>query len=308
MSLTTWLNAELFRVIGWTIIHSLWQCLGLLALLKVFLVFTPMRRSRLRYVVAIAVLGSTVLGGLFTFMWEYRVLDSVRVGAGLGRVVTAGAVTVGADAVKGPLAGPVGWLEVLGRLSPWLAVGWLFGIAFFSGRLLYSGYERRRLRRCPCLPDGGTSDLLARLRVKMGLRQTVRLIVTDRVSEPLTFGLLKAVVLLPLHYVSQVPAGQLELILAHELAHIGRRDYLVNLCQSVCDAVFFFNPFFRVLSGIVRNEREYCCDDLATGVGGDARLMAVALTNLKLMVRHPSLSLSAAPVRSGFYRRVSRLI
>jgi bla regulator protein blaR1 len=308
MSLTTWLNAELFRVIGWTIIHSLWQCLGLLALLKVFLLFTPMRRSRLRYVVAIALLGSAVLSGLFTFMWEYRVLDGAGVRAGLGRAVAAGAVTVGADTLKAPLAGSMGWLGVLGRLSPWLAVGWLFGIAFFSGRLLYSGYALRRLRRLPGLPDGGASDLLARLRLKMGLRQTVRLIVTDRVSEPLTFGLLKAVVVLPLHYVSQVPAGQLELILAHELAHIRRRDYLVNLCQSVCDALFFFNPFFRVLSGIVRNEREYCCDDLATGVGGDGRLMAVALTNLKLMVRHPGLGLSAAPVRSGFYRRVSRLI
>src|ERR1700735_1270287 len=182
MSLTTWLNAELFRVIGWTIIHSLWQCLGLLALLKVFLLFTPMQRSRLRYVVAIAVLGSAVLGGLFTFMWEYRVLDSAGVGAGLGRAVTAGVVTVGADAVKAPLAGPMGWLEILGRLSPWLAVGWLLGVAFFSGRLLYSGYELRRLRRLPGLPDGGTSGLLARLRVKMGLRQTVRLFVTDRGS------------------------------------------------------------------------------------------------------------------------------
>jgi beta-lactamase regulating signal transducer with metallopeptidase domain len=308
MSFTTWLNAELFRVIGWTIIHSLWQCLGLLALLKVFLLFTPMRRSRLRYDVAIAVLGSAVLGGLCTLLWEYRVLDSAGVGAGLGRAVTAAVVTVGAGAVKAPLAGPLGWLGMLGRLSPWLAVGWLLGIAFFSGRLLYSGYELRRLRRLPGLPDGGASDLLARLRLKMGLPQTVRLIVTDKVSEPLTFGLLKAVVVLPLHYVTQVPAGQLELILAHELAHIRRRDYLMNLCQSVCDALFFFNPFFRVLSGIVRNEREYCCDDLATGVGGDGRLMAIALTNLKLMVRHPSLSLSAAPVRSGFYRRVSRLI
>jgi hypothetical protein len=82
----------------------------------------------------------------------------------------------------------------------------------------------------------------------------------------------------------------------------------VNLCQSVFDAVFFFNPFFRVLSGIVRNEREYCCDDLAASIGGDGRMMAVALTNLKLMMRHPGLGLSAAPVRSGFYRRVSRLI
>lgn len=308
MSLTTWLNAELFRVIGWTIIHSLWQCLGLLALLKVFLLLTPSRRSGLRYLVAISMLGGAVLSGLLTFLWEYRILDSG--GVGVGRAVTGAAVEAGrASNSTGHLwSGGEGWFGILGSLSPWLAVGWLFGIAFFSGRLLYSGHELRRLRRLPGLPDGEVSDLFVRLRVKMGLRQTVRLIVTDRVSEPLTFGLLRAVVLLPFHYVSQVPAGQLEMILAHELAHIRRRDYLVNLCQSVFDAVFFFNPFFRVLSGVVRTEREYCCDDLAARTGGDGRLMALALTNLKLMVRHPSLSLSAAPVRSGFYRRVSRLI
>jgi hypothetical protein len=197
---------------------------------------------------------------------------------------------------------------LLGRLSPWLATGWLFGMAILSVRLFYSGYSLGRLRLLPGMPDEGASDLLARLRMKMGLRQPVRLIVSDRVSEPLTFGLLKAVVVLPLHYVSQVPADQLEMVLAHELAHIRRRDYLVNLCQSVFDAVFFFNPFYRVLSGIVRDEREYCCDDRAAGIGGDGRLMALALTNLKLRTRHPGLGLSAAPVRSGFYRRVSRLI
>jgi beta-lactamase regulating signal transducer with metallopeptidase domain len=308
MSFTTWLNAELFRVIGWTIIHSLWQCLGLLALLKVFLFFTPLRRSGLRYGAAIGFLGLAVLGGLLTFTWEYRVLGGGGAGTALGRAVGAGA-HAGLPIVKAPVVeGVPVWLGFLGRLSPWLAMGWVFGIVYFSGRLLYSGYGLRRLRRLPDLADGEFSVMLARLRVKMGLRQSVRLIVSDRVSGPLTFGLLKAVVVLPLHYVSQVPADQLEMILAHELAHIRRRDYVVNLCQSVVDAAFFFNPFFRVLSGIVRNEREYCCDDLAAGVGGDERLMALALTNLKLMTRHPGLGLSAAPVRSGFYRRVSRLI
>jgi hypothetical protein len=309
MFFTTWLNAELFRVIGWTIIHSLWQCLGLLALLKLFLSVVPLRRSGLRYGVALGVLGVAVLGGLMTFAWEYWVFDSGGVGGGFGLQVGGGPVVTGGGMVKAPVIDDgMGWLGLLSRLSPWLAMGWLFGIVFFSGRLLYSGYELRRLGRLPGLPDGEVADLLVRLRVKMGVRAPVSLIVSDRVAEPMTFGLLKAVVVLPLHYVSQVPAEQLEMILAHELAHIRRRDYLVNLCQSIFDAVFFFNPFFRVLSGVVREEREYCCDDLAAGICGDGRMMAVALTNLKLMTRHPVLGLSAAPVRSGFYRRVSRLI
>ena len=309
MFFTTWLNAELLRVIGWTIIHSLWQCLGLLALLKLFLSVTSLRRSGLRYGAAIGVLGLAALSGLLTFVWEYRVLGGDGSGAVLGRVAGAGAVATGGSVVEAPgVEGVPRWLGLLGRLSPWLAMGWMLGILFFSGRLLFSGYGLRRLSRLPDLADSAVTGQLGRLREKMGVRQRVRLIVSDRVFEPLTFGLLKAVVVLPLNYVSQVPADQLEMILAHELAHIRRRDYLVNLCQSVIDAVFFFNPFYRVLSGIVRDEREYCCDDLAAGIGGDGRMMAVALTNLKLMMRHSGLGLSAAPVRSGFYRRVSRLI
>ncbi len=295
-------------MIGWTIIHSLWQCLGLLALLKLFLSVVPLRRSGLRYAVALGVLGVAVVGGLVTFAWAYRLLGG---GAGepLGVVVSGGADAAGLLPAKAAMAeGVPGWLGLLGRLSPWLAVGWMFGIVFFSVRLLYNGYELRKLRRLPNLDEGRVSELMVRLRVKMGLQRQVGLIVSDEVSEPLTFGLLKAVVVLPLHYVSQVPADQLEMILAHELAHIRRRDYLVNLCQSIFDTVFFFNPFYRVLSGIVRDEREYCCDDVAAGIDGDGRLMAVALTNLKVMLRHPGLGLSAAPVRSGFYKRVSRLI
>jgi hypothetical protein len=140
MFLTTWLNAGLLRVIGWTIIHSLWQCLGLLALLKLFFSVMPLRRSGLRYGAAIGMLGLAVFGGLLTFVWEYRVLGGGGSGAGLGRVDGVGAVAAGGSIVEAPMAGGAsGWLGLLARLSPWLATGWLFGTAFFSGRLLYSG-------------------------------------------------------------------------------------------------------------------------------------------------------------------------
>ena len=155
MFLTTWLNAELLRVIGWTIIHSLWQCLGLLVLLKVFLLLMPVRRSGLRYVVAVAVLGSAVLSGLLTFVWEYRVLGGAGSGTVLGRVDGVEAIAAAGSIVQVPMAeGAAVWLGLLGRLSPWLAMGWLMGVLFFSGRLLFSGFGLWRLRRLPDVGDG----------------------------------------------------------------------------------------------------------------------------------------------------------
>jgi hypothetical protein len=100
----------------------------------------------------------------------------------------------------------------------------------------------------------------------------------------------------------------LDMILAHELAHIRRRDYLVNLIQCVLDSILFFNPFFRWLSAGVREEREYCCDDEAAQASGNGQTMALALAQLRLMAAGMPLTLQAAPKQRTFYRRLDRLI
>lgn len=295
-----------FSVIGWTIIHSLWQCLGLLAGLKLFLGMTDMRWSRLRYDLALGVMGLALLGVLGTFVWEWRSLAGVRVAAGGEGVQLAWGVATGAVVEGGATESTV--LAWLAKMCPYLTMGWIVGVLFYTGRLVLSGIALRRVRRLPGMPDVAVEGMLEGLRVRMGVLRPVRLLITDRVSEPMTFGFLRAVVVLPVSYVSQVPAEQLEMILAHEIAHIRRRDYLVNIVQNVVDALLFFNPFFRMISTMVREEREYRCDDLAAQASGDQRTMAMALTNLGLVKNGLALGLSVAPERTTFYRRVMRLI
>jgi beta-lactamase regulating signal transducer with metallopeptidase domain len=295
-----------FSVIGWTIIHSLWQCLGLFAGLKLVLGLVDLRRSDLRYGAALGALGLAVVGVLGTFVWEWRAFVPAAAVGGFGAVAPVVGVK-GIVSVEG--AGPgysvFSWLT---KISPYLTMGWITGVLFYTGRLVLSGMAVRRVRRLPGMPDAAVEGMLEGLRLRMGVLRPVRLLITDRVAEPMTFGFLRAVVVLPLSYVSQVPAEQLEMILAHELAHIRRRDYLVNIVQSVFDALLFFNPFFRTLSTIVREEREYRCDDLAAFVAGDRRAMAVTLTNLGLLEKGLALGLFAAPKRKSLYRRVMRLI
>lgn len=295
-----------FSVIGWTIIHSLWQCFGLFAALKLVLGLVDARCSDLRYGAALGVLGLAVLGVLGTFVWEWRAFAPVAAAGGVG--------------VAAPVVGVQGVVVVLGagtsysvfawmaKISPYLVTGWALGVIFYIFRLMLSGIELGRVRQLTGMPNAAAEALLEGLRVRMEVKRPVRLLITERSAEPMTFGFFRAVIVLPVSYVSQVPAEQLEMILAHEMAHIRRRDYLVNIIQSVFDALLFFNPFFRMISATVREEREYRCDDLAASVAGDRRAMAITLTNLGLLKKGLALGLSAAPERKSFYRRVTRLI
>lgn len=299
-----------FSVIGWTIIHSLWQCLALAAALKLFLGLIDIRKSETRYAVALGVLGMSVVCVVATFVWEWRVFEPAAFSPGIvgggraaGSMTTAsGAVPAGGD--RNGL-GPLWWLTAA---CPYLTVGWVTGVVFYSARLVLGGIQLRRLRRSKGVSDAVIEAMVEGLRMRMRFVRPFQLLITDRVAEPMAFGIWRAVVLVPLSYVGQVPAEQLELILAHEMAHIRRCDYVINLVQHVFDGLLFFNPFYRMVSAAVREEREYCCDDLAAVVAGGRRKMAVALTNLGLAKRGIALGLSAVPARRSLYRRVSRLI
>jgi beta-lactamase regulating signal transducer with metallopeptidase domain len=278
----------------------------LLAGLKLFLGFVDVRRSGIRYLAALGVLGLAMFCLLGTFFWEWRAFSGMGIAEAGGGAVRQGPVV---DVVLAPgRAAGFSLVYWLSKCCPYLSMLWIAGVLFYTGRLVLSGFELRRMRRLSGVADAGTSRLLEELRVRLGVSRAVRLLITDRISEPMTFGFFRAVVVLPLHYVSQVPADQLELILAHEMAHIRRRDYLVNLVQHIFDALLFFNPFFRMISTAVREEREYCCDDWGARIGGDERKMAVALTNLGLAKKGLALGLSVAPARRSFYRRVMRLV
>jgi GWxTD domain-containing protein len=98
---------------------------------------------------------------------------------------------------------------------------------------------------------------------------------------PAVIGFLKPVILVPAGLLAGLPAEQLEGILAHELAHIRRCDYLVNLAQSLVEGLLYYHPAVWWVSSVVRAERENCCDDVAVAVSGDARGYAAALANLE---------------------------
>ena len=139
----------------------------------------------------------------------------------------------------------------------------------------------------------------------MGIRRSWQL-VSGRAESPLTVGVLRPLIVLPTSALTGMPAAQLEALLAHELAHIRRHDYLVNLFQCVVEALLFYHPAVWWVSNTVRRAREECCDDLAVEVCGDAKLYARALTNLEALRQLPALALAATD--APLLARVKRLL
>ena len=159
------------------------------------------------------------------------------------------------------------------RVESWLpgiVLAWLVGVVLAAVRPLASWFTIQRLRRVGVSPlPGSVHAILERTARSVKVRQAVGLLQSTLVKTPVVVGYLRPVVLLPVCVVTGLTQSQLELILAHELAHIRRHDYLVNLVQTLVETLFFYHPAVWWLSRQIRDEREHCCDDLVLANAGN---------------------------------------
>jgi beta-lactamase regulating signal transducer with metallopeptidase domain len=195
-------------------------------------------------------------------------------------------------------------------LRPWLSwiVGlWAVGVGFLALRLAAGWPVIRRLRAQAEKPkDPVWSARLDRLRVRLGVSSPVRLLSSASATVPMVIGWLRPVVLVPAGLLTGLSVAQLEAVFAHELAHIRRHDYLINLLQNVVETLFFYHPAVWWASQQVRSEREHCCDDLAAATCGGPLDYARALTALAEL-RHTSGALGLAATGGSLVGRMRRL-
>jgi len=193
-------------------------------------------------------------------------------------------------------------------VQPWLVPVWLLGVTALSLRFAGGWLQVQRLRYHSTSPaTAAVSDAVRRLSARLGLRRRVSVLRSPRVAGPLTLGWLRPAILLPASTLSGLDPRQLELVLAHELAHVRRHDYLVNLLQSVAEILLFFHPAAWWLSRRIREEREMCCDDVAVATCGDPVSLARALATLE-QHRATRVGLVAAATGGSLLVRVRRLL
>ncbi len=204
-------------------------------------------------------------------------------------------------------------LAAIDGVLPWLVQAWTLGICLLSLRLagglaLVARWKRRRLQ--PASLE--LQQRLVALAQRLGVRRAIALRIAPGADTPAVIGWLRPVVLLPASALSGLAPAQLEAVLAHELAHVRRHDYMVNLLQSIAETLLFYHPAVWYVSHQIRVEREYCCDDDAIASCGDAMTYASALADLETL-RHsvPAFAMTAVGSgrgRSSLLHRVRRLL
>ncbi len=295
--------------LGWALIHFLWQGLALGMAAAAALMLLRNARPQTRYAVACAALALCVL---------LPVLSIVR-GLGAEQAVAAQpqlAISSAAPAVHPAVASLSSWRSTLQIRLPWVVALWSLGAALLALRMALGLAWVDRIRRASAgAVEPSWQARLDGLAAKFGLRKSVALRMVDGLESPIAAGWWRPVVLVPAALIARMPPELLEALLAHELAHIKRHDYLINLIQSAVEALLFYHPVVWWLSKQIRVERERIADDLAAQAIGEPRRMALALQQLDLLMSsHPRSSepLSAtqlAPAANGdnLMSRIQRL-
>ncbi len=293
--------------LGWTLVHFLWQGLSIAVL------YAAARRGiarkaspNTRYLLACAALAAMMAAPLVTWMLmrpsdanpdiAYRVRSTSPTTSTTTITTLPASVRTAVSGVRSQ------------QFLPWVVIVWVFGAAVFWVRLVGGWVVAARMRsmlvrRAP--PEW--QQILQKLGARIGLSRPVRLLVSALVQVPTVVGWLRPVVLVPVGAVSGLPPEYLEALLLHELAHIRRHDYLVNILQSVAEALLFYHPAVWWVSGHIRAERELCCDDVAVSVSGDALTYARALAQLE-SYRPAHLGAAVAANGGSLPDRIARLL
>ncbi len=274
------------EVLGWTLVHFCWQATAIALLYRVTDLLFAKSRSHIRYGLALAALMSMLLAAVATLGYEgaraaQRQRDNVATVQPKLPAVAALVVNAGGFAL--PVQGPRFDLSAyLVRAMPWLDALWLAGVVILSVRTAGGWCLIRRLRRGILMevPDE-VSAMFSALVQRIGIGRQIDLYISQRISGPLTMGVLRSVVLLPVSAVTHLSPSQLEVVLAHELAHIRRGDYLWNMIQTAVETLFFFHPAVWWVSSHLREQRELCCDDVVLACCSDPVVYATALLSLE---------------------------
>ncbi|HXB35456.1 MAG TPA: M56 family metallopeptidase, partial [Puia sp.] len=316
--ITISISDRLVRALFDTLMYSLWQGLLLAAIAGLIVISTRKASSALRYNLLVSALILFSVGALATFALQYLKTGNtvathpIDQPASVFRNMTASPLTTAATT---PAIAPQP--AFTDRVSAYLndhhniiVLVWFLIICARGLQLgvgLYGTYRLKRVR-VSAVTDRWT-ERMRQLAAALSIRQTIALLESGLAKAPMMIGHLKPVVLIPVGLLAALSPAEVEAILIHELAHIKRRDYLVNLLQNLTEIIFFFNPAVLWISTLIRTERENCCDDLALAHDNDKA------TSIRALVSCEEYQSSVAPYAMAFpggrhtlLHRVRRLV
>lgn len=298
---------RLLQAFSWMLVHSLWQGLLLAVITAILLQLTKRAPARLRYNIILIQFVLFILACAWTFVRGMNgPSDSLlplagTIGQNASQLLKLDAVSVQqfADACAGYISTHASLLVLV----------WAVFFAFRSFRMVQGLIYLQKARHKHTRAVAYWNERLVLLCRKLGIYNSIQLLESAYVKVPLVIGHLKPVILMPAGLLTGLPVEQIEAVLLHELAHIRRHDYIVNLLQTICETIYFFNPGLLWISALLRDEREHCCDDIALGETGNKKEFIQALISFKEHAMYSHSSAVAFPGKKNqLLQRVSRII
>lgn len=289
-----WLQTPMAAALGRALLHFVWEGALIAALLGVVLAALRRAPAQARYLAACAAMAAMAASFAVT------ALGPGAEGARFAPVFPSAFLLV-------PGGGSASaWAATPRPLTTWAVAIWLAGVIVLLARRAGGWLAARRMvSRGAVAADPRWTALLDRARTRAGIARAVALVESARAATPAVIGWLRPVILAPAGWLLCLPPEQAETVLLHELAHIRRHDYLVNLLASAVEDVLFYHPAVWWVGRVIRRERENCCDDLVIEWGGDRRSYARTLASLEgLRAGEPALAATGGSLAD----RIRRLL
>lgn len=286
------LPEKIIYSLGWTMVHSIWQ--GALIALLLFAFITLIKSSSaVKAKVSVIALGLMVVSFLTTFSVELASFNNNKIVPENAVVLNnASQLETNSKTLNNPTDSSSPVVNVVNEIKnvlaenvSLLAMIWFAGFIIFTARFFGGFYITKKLKYSgtsfvPAEWQNRANSICYRLKIL----KPVRLLESVNVNVPIVIGYIKPVILMPVGMLTGMEGEQVEAIIAHELGHIYRNDFLINTLQSLGEIILFYHPAAWWISHKIREERENCCDDIAVSVCGDKLTFAKALANLEEVI------------------------
>jgi beta-lactamase regulating signal transducer with metallopeptidase domain len=300
MNSFTLFTEELARALAMTMVHSLWQGAIIVMVITLILQGRLGEQARNQYLVHFAGLGFLFLAAILTFCYQYSLPFSTS-------ELTFSALPLTSDLASSAT-------DVSARYDfDWqylLSLIWFTGAMLFVIRLLVSSLHLLHIRHTSQTAAADWQQCVERLKMRLKIGHKVKLLISDLSPVPFIYGVLKPVIIVPSMYFNQLTDREIESIILHELAHIRRHDFAINLISVIIESLLFFNPATWWLTKGMKTQREFCCDDTVQQQIGNRNIYLRALYKAALISvdQQPNYSVALFHQNSELIMRVKRML
>lgn len=285
------LQSPVFHSLGYSIINSLWQYAALWLLYFLF-ANSLYLKANTKFILAVFLKLIGFVLFISTFLLHFNTIEESIFNSTLFSLVNSTSFNSVLKQVESYL--------------PYLSIIYLLFVLTFIAKWVVSFFEMQELRSIGISKIPVEWSIFTRkISLHLGIQKEIKIYLSSLIKSPLTIGYLKPIILIPLANLNQLTVEQLEAVIIHELAHIKRSDYLINVLFSIIDVLLFFNPFNTLLSKSLEQEREHDCDDWVLQFKYNHIIYAEALLNLATL-KSKKLSLSLAN-KNGLLNRIKRI-